>query len=365
MAERDSRLSTQIRQSPTRYEATDRIAAGGMAEVWRADAVFQTGERHPVAIKRVLPKLAANPMYRSMFEDEARLGMMLRHPNIVRVYDARQVRGTFILVMELVDGAPLRDILELAQQRRVGMPVAASLYIARELARALDYVHGLTDVLGDPLHIIHRDVSPHNVLLGRGGAVKLVDFGLANASIHQTQVGENMAGGKLGYLAPEIILQQPPTPRIDVFAAGIVLWECLTGRRLFHASTDAETVKNVGLCRVAAPSTVYKGIPAGVDELVLRALARDPAERIPTAKALENELTSLLGRIDPDVGAKDIALLVGLFRAGASRKRKVTVAPDVAALLAEELMIFAQASVGREYDLGQEPLDPAAFGRSG
>lgn len=362
---RESRLSTQIRQAPTRYEATDRIAAGGMAEVWRADAIFESGERHPVAIKRVLPELAADPLYRSMFEDEARLGMMLRHPNIVRVYDARRVRGTFILVMELVDGAPLRDLLELAQQRHLGMPVAASLYIARELARALDYVHGLTDVMGEPLQIIHRDVSPHNVLLGRTGTVKLVDFGLANASIHQTQVGAHMAGGKLGYLAPEIIMQQPATPRIDVFAAGVVLWECLTGRRLFHASTDAETVKNVGLCRVPPPSTVYKGIPEGVDNLVLRALARDPRARVPTARALEEELTQALARVDPDVGAKDVALLVGLFRAGASRKRKVTVAPDVAALLAEELMMFAQASAGAEYDLGQEPLDPAAFGGRG
>jgi len=362
MAGRDSRLSSQLRLAPTRYEPVERIAAGGMAEVWRADAVFESGDRHPVAIKRVLPRLAANPLFRKMFEDEARLGMMLRHPSIVRVYDAREVRGTFIIVMELVDGAPLRDMLELAQERKHGMPVAASLFIARELARALEYAHGMSDVLGDPLNLIHRDVSPHNVLLGRTGVVKLVDFGLSNASTHEAQTGEHMVGGKLGYLAPEVIAQKPATARVDVFAAGIVLWECLTGRRLFQADDDAGTVRNVMLCHVPPPSSINRAVPPEVDALLLHVLTRDPDARMPSARALAEELSRLVAKFDSDVGAKDVGLLVGLYRAGAARRPKVTTTPDVAALLAEELMVFAQATAGAEYDLGQEPLDPEAFG---
>src|SRR5690606_24356219 len=182
-------------------------------------------ERHPVAIKRVLPELAGQPVFRSMFEDEARLGMALRHDNIVRVFDARDVGGTFIMIMELVDGTSLKDLLARAHVRRAPMPVPTAPPVARELARALDYAHTARDEQGRRLGIVHRDVSPHNLLLGRGGRVKLADFGLADASVHETQLDDGMLGGKLGYLAPEIIRQEPTSHQIDIFALGIVLWE--------------------------------------------------------------------------------------------------------------------------------------------
>ncbi|MCZ7678600.1 MAG: serine/threonine protein kinase [Sandaracinaceae bacterium] len=221
----------QLRRAPTRYEPRAPWPPG-MAEVWRGDAVFEDGARHPVAIKRVLPNLASQELYRSMFEDEARLGMALSHANIVRVYDARDVGGTFLMIMELVDGTSLKDLLARAHQREAPMPVATALHIARELAKALDYAHTATDAEGTHLGVVHRDVSPHNLLLGRRGEVKLADFGLADASVHQTHLGDGMLGGKLGYLAPEIVRAQPATHRIDLFALGIVLWEMLSGRRL-------------------------------------------------------------------------------------------------------------------------------------
>ncbi len=356
---RDSRLSTKLRLAPTRYEPVSRIAAGGMAEVWRASAIFEQGESHPVAIKRVLPELAADPLYRQMFEDEARLGMLLRHVNIVRIYDARAVGDTLLMIMELVDGAPLKTLFDHAHARSVGFPVPAALHIVGELARALAYAHVAVDHEGRHLGIVHRDVSPHNVLLGRDGAVKLADFGLANASSHNVQAAEGMVGGKLGYLAPEIIAQQPTTPRVDVFAAGIVLWEALTGRRLFQGKTDVETVQAVARCAVEPASRINPSVPKEVDMLLARTLHADPAKRIPSAQALVEELDGLVAKIDRGVSAKDVALLVGLFLA--QQRSKLPEPPAaVAALLAEELARFVIAA-DTGPDTGAEALDPTDF----
>ena len=356
---RDSRLSTRLRLAPTRYEPVARLAVGGMAEVWRALAIFEHGERHPVAIKRVLPALSADPLYRQMFEDEARLGMLLHHLNIVRIYDARAVAGTFLMVMELVDGSTLKALFDHAQARGVGFPVPVALYIVGELARALEYAHVAVDQDGKHLGFVHRDVSPHNVLLGRDGAVKLADFGLANAASHHVQVAEGMVGGKLGYLAPEVVAQKPTTPQVDVFAAGIVLWEALTGRRLFHGTTDAETVQAVARCEITPASHFNAAVPPEVDALLARALDRDPLKRLAGAQALVDELDALILQVDHEVSAKDVALLVGLFLAQ-QRAKPPEPSAAVAALLAEELAHFVVAADGG-VAAGAAPLDPHDF----
>lgn len=359
VAERDaSRISTKLRRAPTRYVPTERIASGGMAEVWKAVAYFEGGESHPVALKRVLPELAAQDLYRSMFEDEARLGMLLRHHNIVRVYDARDVGGTLIMVMELVDGTSLKSILDRAHARGACMPVATALHIARELARALAYAHTAQSADGRHLGIIHRDVSPHNLLLGKDGAVKLADFGLADASVHNTQLGGGMLGGKLGYLSPELIEQQPTTPKIDVFGVGIVLWEMLCGRRLFQGATDADTVRAVARCEVPRPSAIQKKIPREVDLLLTEILARDPARRTASGHALEQRIAEVLAKIDPKVSAKDVALLVGLHLAteAAQPPKAASIAP--AALFVAELEALVETTGGAVVDA---PLDPSLF----
>jgi serine/threonine-protein kinase len=331
-----------------------------MAEVWRADAVFETGERHAVAIKRVLPHLGADVLFRSMFEDEARLGQLLRHPNIVRVYDARDIGGTLIMIMELVDGTSLKDLLGRAHARGAGMPVASALYVIRELARALDYAHVVTDYTGKPLGIIHRDVSPHNILLGKEGTVKLADFGLADAKVHTTAKSSDVMGGKLGYLAPELIEQRPATPRIDVFAAGIVLWEMLAGRRLFAGDDDHQTVRNVAACEVPPVTKFNPRVPPAVDALLARALHRHVDKRTPSAAALIAELDALITQIDTEVGPRDVALLVGLHRA-VHREQMLAEVGDVAGLLAQELDAFALAAQGDPHLGGSAPLDPSDF----
>ena len=353
------RISTRLRRAPTRYVPLELIARGGMAEVWKADAVLESGETLRVAIKRVLPQLAGDETFRSMFADEARLGMLLRHPNIVRVYDAREVGGTFIMIMELVEGTSLKNVLERAHARRAFTPVATALHIARALASALAYAHAAIDERGNPLGIIHRDVSPHNLLLGRSGAVKLADFGLADASVHETQLGQGMLGGKLGYLAPEIIDQRPASPSIDIFAVGIVLWEMLCGARLFIGQDDRGTVQAVARCVVPLASSINPRVPPVVDALLTRVLARDPERRTPSAEVLLDEIERAIHVVDPRVSPRDVALVVNLHLATEPVAPKPRV--SAAAVFEAELAAFVEHSGAR--DLGAAPLDPDLFGR--
>ena len=335
-----------------------------MADVWKGEAVFEDGERYPVAIKRVLPELSGNPVYRSMFEDEARLGMALRHPNIVRVYDAREVGGSYIMIMELVDGTSLKGLLTAAHERKAGMPVASALFVAWQLAKALEYAHLATDARGQSMGIIHRDVSPHNLLLGRNGTVKLADFGLADATLHSTQLGDGMLGGKLGYLAPEIIAQEKSTPKIDLFALGIVLWEMLCGRRLFVGETDVQTVKAVARCDVPPASIHNRAVTADVDAFLSLILEPNTDKRIATATECAARLEQLVQRVDARVGPRDVALLVGLHLAS-EKHRAPDVPAGVAELLAQELALFSsQGSEGalEMPSLGAAPLDPDFFG---
>ncbi|MGF1465514.1 MAG: serine/threonine-protein kinase [Sandaracinaceae bacterium] len=340
-----------------------RIGSGGMAEVWRADAVFEDGDRHPVAIKRVLPELASQELYRSMFEDEARLGMLLRHPNIVRVHDAREAAETLIMVMELVDGTSLRSLLAKAHRRRASMPVATALFIGRELAKALDYAHLAKDPQGRPLGIIHRDVSPHNLLLSRAGGVKLTDFGLADASVQQTQLDESLLGGKLGYLAPEILRDQAVTHRIDLFALGIVIWEMLCGQRLFSRDSDAETVRAVRECNVPPANRINPRIPPEVQRFLDDILAPDPTVRVDSANTAVHRLDALIREMDPDVGPRDVALLVGLHLARESLESP-TAPPALSEAIAHELDAFARQGRGQHPAIGAVPLDPNAFSTS-
>ena len=357
---RMSGISSQLRRAPTKYRPISRIAAGGMAEVWRAEARFEDGTSHQVAIKRVLPA-HGDPAFEAMFQDEARLGMLLRHRNIVRVHDARKVGRTFIMVMELVDGDSLRGLVKRAHARQARFPLPAALHIARELAKALAYVHTAVDAQGRHLGIVHRDVSPHNVLLGRDGAVKLSDFGLADAEVHAHQRDPKQVGGKLGYLAPEVIRQAGADHRIDLFATGIVLWEMLAGRRLFRGQDDRETVRLVARCVVPDIRKLNPAVPRGVAQLLDKLLAPFPDARFGSGHALVDALEEQIEGIDGSVGPRDVSLLVGLHLAQLRRSKPREERPfAVAEMLEHELAAFAEAAAGGS--VGEAPLDPADFG---
>jgi serine/threonine-protein kinase len=269
--------------------------------------------------------------------------------------------------MELVDGDSLKGLLDRAFEAGRPMPEPTALYIAQQLAAGIAYAHTAVDAQGRSMKIIHRDVSPHNLLLGKNGVVKLTDFGLADAS-DNSALGEGMIGGKFGYLAPEIVRQEPHGQAVDVFALGVILWEMLAGRRLFHGRDDAETVRKVAACEVPPLPAINPRVSQAVDELVRRTLQSQPVNRIPSAGDFVDEATSLLARIDGDVGPKDVQLLMGLHSVMKARKSEARSAAslqeemDVAQMLSAELDVFAAAQQGKTIELGAQPLDPNAFG---
>jgi serine/threonine protein kinase len=309
----DSRL-VQYRRGQARYVPVARLAIGGMAEVWRGEAHFSDGHVEEVAIKRVLPLLAKNGVYRRMLEDEARIGKLLRHPNIVRVFDAREVRGTYIMVMELVEGASLREINGRLMPRGSHMPVPGALHMAREVARALEYAHEALDDMGRELEIVHRDVSPHNLLLDIHGRVKLMDFGLANSSANLAERDPAMIGGKFGYLSPELVIRQESTRLLDLFALGVMLWESVTGCRLFQGNDDADTVRKVARCQVPTASAINPEVSSELEQVLAGLLARRPSDRYQTAREVGADLDYLIAKQPLHAGVQDVAALVRLHR---------------------------------------------------
>ncbi|MCA9596259.1 MAG: serine/threonine protein kinase [Myxococcales bacterium] len=302
-----------------RYQIVELIAAGGMAEVYRGESAGIEGFRKKVAIKRVLPKLSANREFINMFLDEARLGAYLNHSRCVQVFDIGQGAGSHFIVMEYVDGADLKDVLEFLNQRGERMHVEVACRIALDVAEGLAYAHQACDNSGRPLEIVHRDISPHNVLITRFGEVKLVDFGLAKASSHLTAEDEDIVKGKFGYLAPEVTLGQKADRRVDIFAAGILLWEMLAGRRLFLGASDVETFKLVREANIPDPRQFRPDISEDVVRVLARALAKDPEQRYRTADEMARDLSVVMQHLPRVAIYLDIA---GLVRAAAEERDK-------------------------------------------
>jgi serine/threonine-protein kinase len=306
-----------------RYRVVERIAAGGMAEVYRGESAGIEGFRKKVAIKKVLPKLSQNREFIHMFLDEARLCAYLSHSKCVQVFDIGQAAGAHFIVMEFVDGADLQSVLEYLQRHQLQMAVEVACLIAMHVCEGLAYAHDACDHLGQPLGIVHRDISPHNVLMTRFGEVKLVDFGLAKASSHLTADEEDIVKGKFGYLAPEVTLGQRADRRVDIFAAGILLWEMLAGRRLFKGETDLETFKQVQASVIPDMRRIRAGVSDDLAHVLTKALARDPDQRYLQAGDFAKDLSIVLDRLGKPVTYQDIAKLVRDTAGERSKKRRV------------------------------------------
>ncbi|MGZ3442730.1 MAG: serine/threonine protein kinase, partial [Polyangia bacterium] len=266
-----------------KYHLLERLGRGGMAEVWKAKALGPMGYARKLVVKRILPELACDDEFVRMFVEEARLSASLNHRNIVQVYEFGEVDGEYYLAMEWVHGRDLNTLLRSLKVRRAEPPVELAAYVTREVCRALAHAHALTDEDGQPLRLIHRDVSPSNVMVGFDGSVKLLDFGIAKAlalaSENRTQVG--VLKGKFGYMAPEQVDADGGAVdhRADLFVAGVVLWEMLTLRRLFKGANDVQTIGMVRDARVVPPSMHNPLVPPVLDAVCMRALARARAER--------------------------------------------------------------------------------------
>src|SRR4030095_2435225 len=230
-----------------RYTITERLDHGGMAEVFRGVAESIQGFRKSVAIKRILPTLTKNKKFVAMFLDEARLSLHLQHANIVHVFDIGVGADTaYFIVMEYVDGANLKSIIEYHKKVGRRIKIAHTLYVMQEVCKGLAYAHDMTDPeSGRPLGIVHRDISPPNILISKMGEIKLVDFGLAKAASQVEDTEPGIVKGKFSYLSPEAASGREVDHRADIFAAGILLYELLTGKRLFYGETDYQTVELV------------------------------------------------------------------------------------------------------------------------
>ena len=275
------------------YLLVDRISVGGMAEIFLAKRVGAEGDERRVAIKRILPAMAEDPDFTRMFLDEARICVQLNHPNIVRFSDLGMHDGTCFIAMEYVAGKDLRSLME--HQASVGqpMPVAQAIFIASRLLSGLDYAHRSTGVDGRPLGIIHRDVSPQNVLISYEGDIKLIDFGIAKAATNSQRTQAGFLKGKIGYMSPEQIVGSVDR-RADLFAVGIILFELLTGQRLFTGPTDFAVLAKIREAEVPSLCELNPAIPPELEAVVLRALKADPDERYQWCSELEADLKPFL-----------------------------------------------------------------------
>jgi len=282
-----------VGQDPQRfgkYVLLRRIALGGMAEIFKAKVAGAEGFERDLVIKRILPHFSEDEEFVSMFVDEARITARLQHQNIVQVFDFDAVDDSYYSAMEYIAGKDLKDVLEEADKRGDRLSVAQCVWVAVEVSKGLHYAHTKDDH-GQPLNIVHRDVSPSNVMLSYRGDVKLMDFGIAKAAQRSTKTQAGAVKGKVAYMSPEQARGKPLDGRSDLFALGVMLWEMLTGRRLFLADSDFDTLNNVLKLEAKPPSSVNRDVPKEVDAIVAKALAKDPGARWPTVEAFGRELT--------------------------------------------------------------------------
>ncbi len=300
-----------------RYELHGAVARGGMATVYVARMSGAAGFSRTVAIKRLHPHLAADPTFAGMFVDEARLAARIRHPNVVDTLDVVAEGEELFLVMAFVLGETLSKLVRAATARGIRLPATVVSNIAIGALEGLHAAHEATNEQGEPLGIVHRDVSPQNILVGADGVARVIDFGVAKAAgrMQETEGGE--LKGKLAYMAPEQLTRRPVDRRCDVFAMGVVLWEALTSRRLFAGDDAASTLYAVLNEPVPAPSTVAPDLPPALDAVVLRALERDPAMRFATAREMSRALESAC----PQASARQTAEWVESLASDALRAR--------------------------------------------
>jgi len=273
-----------------RYLLCDAIASGGMATVHLSRLMGPEGFSRTVAIKQLHPQFARDPEFVAMFLDEARLASRVRHPNVVSPLDVISMPPELFIVMDYVHGEPLSRLLKRGAREPVPPRIASA--IVSQVLLGLHAAHEATGEDGEPLMLVHRDVSPHNVLVSEDGVARVVDFGIAKATTRAQQTERGKLKGKLGYMAPEQVNLEAVDRRADVFAVGVVLWELLTGKRLFCADNPAAVVQQLLHAEIEAPSQVVSGLSADIDEVVLHALSRDVSERFVTARAMAQALDS-------------------------------------------------------------------------
>ena len=296
----------------TRYELLDRIGVGGMAEIFRGKAVAAGGFEKPVAIKRILPHLSQDQRFVELLIAEAKVLSLLKHRNIVQIFDVGLGDdGKYFLVMEYVDGKDVGAIQRSLEQQRRRVPYDLVLHIGAEICEALEHAHTSRGPDGRPMRLVHRDVSPSNVILSRAGEVKLTDFGIAKRAEAET-TRSGAVRGKFAYISPEQARNEHLDPRSDVFSVGILLWELFVNRRLFSGLPDLEALRGVREAHIPAPTQADSRLPKAIDSVVMTALARDKERRWASAGEFGAQLRTMRYALDVTVGdpASELARIV-------------------------------------------------------
>jgi serine/threonine protein kinase/tetratricopeptide (TPR) repeat protein len=296
-----------------KYYLIDRIAVGGMAEVYAAKSFSEGGFEKMLVIKRILSRYSENRSFVSMFIDEAKISVALQHANVVQVYDFGKIKDNYYLAMEWVDGRDLKRLSRCLKERRESLPQDFAVYIAHEICKGLDYAHKLRDYKGAPMGIVHQDISPSNVVVSFSGEIKVVDFGIAKTQALANDVKDGINWGKVQYSAPERLRNQEPTPQSDIFSVGVVLHELLTGRGLFRDRDPKASARRILSGDYPAPSIYNPAIPPGLDLLVMRALSLKGEDRFTDAGELQEMLFEFLSKSPAAVQRSLSAYMVDVF----------------------------------------------------
>jgi serine/threonine-protein kinase len=280
----------------TRYHVVSKIAHGGMAEIFLALQKGEEGFQKPVVLKRILPKLAEDPAFVRMLVDEAHIASTLNHSNLVQVLDLGKSGDQYFLVLEFVDGWSLEQVRRRAKQAKLKLPTPLALYVVGALCRGLAYVH-TRERNGKPLGIVHRDVTPQNVLISQQGEVKLADFGIAKAVDKSEKSATGVIKGKFAYMSPEQSQARPLDARSDLFSVGTVLYLLTTGRKPFDGPTDLDVLMQVRRARPEKPSTLVRDLNPDVERFINRALRADPARRWQSAEQMADRIDAILVKL--------------------------------------------------------------------
>jgi eukaryotic-like serine/threonine-protein kinase len=290
-----------------KYLLLDHLLDGGMNRIFRARYLGDTASKI-CAVKVVLPQYSQDPQFKIMFMDEIRVTFGLLHPNIVQTYDYGTHKGQLYVAMEYCDGRNLKEYLDKLKERKFVFPVEISVYIGTQICQGLHYAHTLSDKLsGKDMNIIHRDISPHNIMLTYDGGIKIIDFGIAKAETNSEATQAGTIKGKLSYLAPEYLEGNELDSRYDQFAVGITLWEMLCNRKLFKAPNDIAVLKKIQECEVPKPSSINPNVSPELDEIILKSLSKNPENRFENMDMLNRALIKFLYSKYPDFNATDLS----------------------------------------------------------
>ena len=286
------------------YLLQQKVARGGMAELFLADYVRRDGFRRKVAVKRILPHLAGNKDFINMFTREARLAALLQHPNIVQIFDYGKIENAYFIAMEYIDGKNLGEILSAMNQ---GLTVEQTVFIILQICKGLDYSHTKRDEKGKAFHIIHRDISPQNMLISYQGEVKISDFGISKARSEPSLTQAGVVKGKLAYLSPEQALGESINQQADIYALGLVFYETLTGKRVYKFSSDIEAIRTIPKKDIDPLIKSMPDLPEEVNRIVMKCLEKDKDRRYQNASALYNDLLACKKELKITFDTADLA----------------------------------------------------------